>query len=84
VVTRVVEFGWTPTQTAEGVGVSRATVYKWLRRFREEGQAGLPGSEPPDPAVPHVRSPAGESRRSSLCAGTASPGFPIWTGPPGR
>jgi len=42
VVTRVVEFGWTPAQTAEGVGASRATAYKWLRRFREEGQAGLP------------------------------------------
>jgi len=42
VVTRVVEFGWTPAQTAAGVGVSRATAYKWLRRFREEGQAGFP------------------------------------------
>ena len=42
VVTQVVEFGWTPAQTAEGVGVSRATAYKWLRGFREEGQAGFP------------------------------------------
>lgn len=41
VVRRVTEHGWTPAQTAEAVGVSRATVYKWLRRFSEEGEAGL-------------------------------------------
>jgi len=41
VVKRVMELGWTPAQTAEAVGVSRATVYRWLRRFRQEGEAGL-------------------------------------------
>lgn len=40
-VDRVVRLGWTPASAADAAGVSRATVYKWLRRFREEGSAGL-------------------------------------------
>jgi transposase InsO family protein len=40
-VERVLVYGWSPAQTAEAVGVSRATVYKWITRFRGEGQAGL-------------------------------------------
>ena len=33
--------GWTPAQAAEAAGVSRQTVYRWLRRFEQEGAAGL-------------------------------------------
>lgn len=33
--------GWPAAQVAEQLGVSRATVHKWLRRFREAGEAGL-------------------------------------------
>lgn len=40
-VERVFLLGWSPAQTAESAGVSRATVYKWLRRYRTEGVAGL-------------------------------------------
>jgi transposase len=40
-VQRVLEFGWSVPRAAESVGISRATAYKWLRRFREEGLAGL-------------------------------------------
>lgn len=40
-VRRVIERGWSPAQAAEALGVSRATAYKWLRRFRAEGEAGL-------------------------------------------
>jgi transposase InsO family protein len=40
-VERVLVLGWSPAQTAESAGVSRATVYKWLTRYRTEGQAGL-------------------------------------------
>src|SRR2546428_11216556 len=36
-----VHAGWTPAAAAEASGVSRATTYKWLRRFRQEGGAGL-------------------------------------------
>jgi transposase InsO family protein len=40
-VRRVEELGWPAAQVAEAAGVSRATVYKWVRRFRTEGQPGL-------------------------------------------
>lgn len=40
-VDRVVVFGWPAVQAAEAAGCSRATVYKWLTRFREEGPSGL-------------------------------------------
>mgnify|MGYP001949237887 CR=1 FL=1 len=40
-VHRVEELGWPAARAAEAMGVSRATVYKWVRRFREEGEAGL-------------------------------------------
>ncbi len=40
-VHRVLEEGWPPAHAAAMAGVSRQTVHKWLRRFREEGLAGL-------------------------------------------
>ena len=40
-VERVLVYGWSPAQTAEALGVSRATTYKWVRRFRQEGEQGL-------------------------------------------
>lgn len=33
--------GWPQAQVAVGMGVSRATVAKWAKRFREEGAEGL-------------------------------------------
>jgi transposase InsO family protein len=33
--------GWRPARIAEQLGVSRATVYKWLARHEAEGPAGL-------------------------------------------
>ena len=33
--------GWPAAHVAEQLGVSRATVYKWLRRFAEGGDAAL-------------------------------------------
>src|SRR3954454_24746164 len=33
--------GWPAAHVAEQLGVSRATVYKWLRRYAEAGEAGL-------------------------------------------
>jgi transposase InsO family protein len=56
-VNRIVEEGWTVAAAAESLGVSRATAYKWVQRFREEGRSGLedrtsaphrlPGALPP-------------------------------------
>jgi transposase InsO family protein len=40
-VDRVIRLGWSPASVADAAGVSRATVYKWLRRFRDEGSGGL-------------------------------------------
>ena len=40
-VHRVLVDSWRPAVAAEAAGVSRATVYKWLRRYRDEGEAGL-------------------------------------------
>jgi transposase InsO family protein len=40
-VQRITELGWPPVRAAESLGVSRATAYKWLARYRAEGQAGL-------------------------------------------
>jgi transposase-like protein len=40
-VDRVLEMGWTAAAAADAAGVSRATCYKWIRRFNAEGEAGL-------------------------------------------
>jgi len=40
-VDRVEIDGWKPADAAKAMGVSRQTAYKWLRRFRDEGSAGL-------------------------------------------
>lgn len=40
-VRRVLEEGLRPVEVAQAMGVSSRTVYKWLRRFREAGSAGL-------------------------------------------
>lgn len=40
-VQRVRDLNWSVPRAAESAGVSRMTVYKWLRRFETEGMAGL-------------------------------------------
>lgn len=40
-VQRVLEMGWSVPRASESLGVSRATAYKWLRRYREQGPEGL-------------------------------------------
>lgn len=40
-VQRVREMNWSVPRAAESAGVSRMTVYKWLRRYGSEGMAGL-------------------------------------------
>ena len=41
IVIRVTYEGWPPAHAAAMAGVSRQTLYKWLRRFHEEGVPGL-------------------------------------------
>lgn len=38
---RRVQAGWPAAHVAEQLGISRATAYKWIRRYRTEGEAGL-------------------------------------------
>lgn len=40
-VKRVVEEDWSLTEAAEAAGVSERTAGKWVKRYREEGEAGL-------------------------------------------
>ncbi|MGH8913104.1 MAG: leucine zipper domain-containing protein, partial [Acidimicrobiia bacterium] len=40
-VQRIVDDGWPVAVAAESMGVSRETAYRWLRRYRVEGSAGL-------------------------------------------
>ena len=40
-VVRRYQSGWPAARVAEAMGVSRATVYKWIRRFAAEGEAGM-------------------------------------------
>lgn len=40
-VRRVIVQGWPAAHVAEQLGISRATAYKWVRRYRTEGEAGL-------------------------------------------
>lgn len=40
-VQRVVVAGWRPSDVAAAMGVSTRTVYKWVARYRLEGEAGL-------------------------------------------
>ena len=49
-VQRITELGWPPAQAAQSLGVSRATAYKWLARYRQHGQAGR--SQLAAPALP--------------------------------
>ena len=41
VVERVLVQGWTQAATAEAAGVARATVAKWVKRYKTEGLLGL-------------------------------------------
>jgi len=41
IVRRVLGEGWPAAHVAEQLDVSRATAYKWVRRYRAEGEAGL-------------------------------------------
>ena len=59
---RVEEMGWTAAQAAEAVGVSRSTAGKWLRRYRDEGLAGLEDRSSRPRRCPHAL-PAQEVQR---------------------
>ena len=57
-VQRITELGWPTAQAAESLGVSRATAYKWLARYRAQGQAGLADRSSRPHRCPHALTPA--------------------------
>jgi transposase InsO family protein len=61
-VQRITELGWPPAQAAEALGVSRATAYKWLGRYRTHGLAGLADRSSRPHRCPHAL-PAAQVRR---------------------
>jgi hypothetical protein len=83
-VDRVARLGWSVPGAAESLGVSRATAYKWLRRYREEGEAGLEDA-PAGPAAAPTPSPGGRCGGSSEPVGAcarAPTGWPRSSGCP--
>ena len=48
---RVLKEGWSVSAAAEGLGISRATAYKWLWRYEEEGAGARMLVIPPLPVV---------------------------------
>ena len=41
IVDRVLRLGWAPADAAASAGVSVRTVWRWIARYRSEGEAGL-------------------------------------------
>jgi transposase len=61
-VQQITELGWPAAQAAESLGVSRATAYKWLGRYRQHGPAGLADRSSRPHRRPHAL-PAAQVRR---------------------
>src|SRR5215210_1575226 len=64
VVDRVREGGWPVAAAAEAAGVTERTVFRWLARFRDHGQAGLVDRRPIAGRVPRRTAPA---RVAAVC-----------------
>jgi len=53
VVKRVLEQGWSATAAAEAAGVAERTVWRWLARYRAEGEIGLNDRSSAPRRIPH-------------------------------
>jgi transposase InsO family protein len=69
---REVSSGWTQAEVARRFRVSRPTVAKWVRRYREAGVAGLEGRSSAPHRHPRRTSP---EREHAICAVRRSQGF---------
>ena len=65
---RVLVEGWSLTAAAAAAGVSVPTARKWVRRFREEGDAGLGDRSSAPKRIPHRTPPEREQAILSLRA----------------
>ena len=61
---RVVVEGWSVVAAAEAAGVTERTVFRWLARFRAEGEAGLVDRRPVPRRVPRRTPP---ERVAAVC-----------------
>lgn len=64
-VRRIVEDGLRPIEAAQAMGVSARTAYKWLRRYRDQGDQGLTERSSRPKRCPH-RLP--EAKRQRIVA----------------
>ena len=77
---RLLKEGWRPADVARELGVSRAAVTQWKRRFAEEGEAACQVRKPP--GRPAKLTPAQQQELVSvLRQGAQASGFPTerWT-----
>jgi transposase InsO family protein len=65
-VERIEQDGWPAAHAAEMAGVSRATAYKWLARWRAEGIAGLRDRSSRPHSMPTRTSPEREAEVVAL------------------
>ena len=56
-VERLESKSWSPAAAAEAAGVSERTAYRWLKRWREEGEAGLVDRSSAPNWIPHRTPP---------------------------
>ena len=72
-VERVIEEGWSVSAAAAAAGVSERTVYRWVRRWRQEGVEGL-RDRSSRPLRSPGQLPAAESSGDPLAAPAAHDG----------
>ena len=65
-VERIDVLGWPVAVAAESMGVSRETAYRWLRRYRAEGLAGLEDRSSRPRRSPRQTPPGLEDRVTEL------------------
>src|SRR3954454_10517745 len=56
-VERIESGSWSVTAAAEAAGVSERTAYRWLRRWREQGEQGLLDRSCAPRSIPHRTPP---------------------------
>ena len=57
VVDRVLAHGWSVAAAAEAAGVAERTVWRWIARYRAEGEAGLRDRASVPRSIPHRTTP---------------------------
>jgi transposase InsO family protein len=65
-VERILVERWSVVAAAEAAGISERTVYRWLKRWREEGEAGLLDRCSAPKRIPHRTAPERVAAIASL------------------